>query len=84
MIGIIIAEYKLEQIKAITKDKTIVLIIEYDIDNFTDTQLSQSSGLTKSVLTNLRRYHKEKDASFGFIYHSLTLKIELIAKTVED
>ena len=83
MIGIIIAEYKLEQIKAITKDKTILLIIGKHIEKFTDDELAKSSGLTKSVITNLRRYHSEKEASFGFIYHALSLKIELIALLVE-
>ena len=83
MIGVIIAEYKLELIKQSTQDKSIHDIIERDLQSYTDDELALSSGLNKSVINNLRRYHTEKEGSFGFKYHVLMLKIEQIAKLVE-
>lgn len=80
IIGIIIMEYKLSEIKKITKDKKILDIIDKDIESYTDDEISLLSGLNKSVINNLRRYITEKPGSYGFKFHALTLKIEQIAK----
>jgi len=84
IIGMIIEEYKLEQIKNVTKDKVILEIIKKNNKRFKNEEISEISGHNKFEIGTLRRYITEKEGSFGFKFHALTLKIEQIAQQVEN
>jgi len=78
--GVINMRYKLEQVLDVTKDKSVLEIIDA---KYTNEELALNSGLNLSVINNLKRYDTEKAQSYGYEYHVLALKIENLANLVE-